>query len=413
VTLFLVLRAFSSGSVALTGVEAIANGIPAFREPRSRNASLTLMMMAAILGTLLLGISFLAASIHAVPSIEETVISQLSRTAFDGRGLMYLLTMAATTIILIMAANISFADFPRLSAITAQDGLLPRQLTYRGSRLAYSRGIIVLAVLASVLIVVFQASVTRLIPLYAIGVFLSFTLSQSGMARRWWKSGHLQSGEEIQEQGSRLTFDAHWKRKMLINGFGALATAFVMALFAVTRFTAGAWVVIIIIPSLVLIFAAINRHYVDLARRLSLENYGAPPRVLRNRVILPIGGVHRGTLAAVRYARTLSTDITAVYVSINPEEAKRVQEKWETWGEGIRLVIIESQYRRFIEPLLLYVDEMYQRRQPNEIITIVVPQFVPRDRWAQLLHTNTAATLRKALMHRKGIVITNVPYIIE
>jgi amino acid transporter len=413
ITLFLILRAFSSGSAALTGVEAIADGIPAFREPRSRNAGLTLIMMASILGSMLLGVSFLAAHIQAVPSIEETVISQLSRTAFDGRGVMYLLTMSATTIILIMAANTSFADFPRLSAITANDGLLPRQLTYRGSRLAYSHGIVVLALLASVLIVVFQASVTRLIPLYAIGVFLSFTLSQTGMARRWWKIGRLKPAEEVQEQGSRLRSDSDWKRKMLINGFGALCTAFVMAIFAVTKFTAGAWVVIIVIPVLVFIFAAINQHYIDLARRLSLENYGAPSRVVRNRVILPIGGVHRGTLAALRYARTLSDDVTAVYVSIDQDESKRIQEKWETWGEGVRLVIIDSSYRRFMEPLLLYIDEIYQKRQPNEIITIVVPQFIPRVWWTQLLHTNTAATLRKALLFRKGIVITNVPYLVD
>jgi amino acid transporter len=412
-TLFLILRAFSSGSAALTGVEAIADGIPAFREPRSRNASQTLIIMVCILASLLLGISFLAAHIQAVSSIEETVISQLARTAFDGRGLMYLLTMAATTVILIMAANTSFADFPRLSAITAADGLLPRQLTYRGSRLAYSRGIIVLAVLASLLIIVFQASVTRLIPLYAIGVFLSFTLSQSGMARRWWKIGHLQSGEEVQEQGSRLKYDSKWHGKMFINGFGAICTFFVMTVFTITKFSVGAWVVIIIIPALVLVFSAINRHYIDLARRLSLEHYGAPQRVVRNRVIFPIGGVHRGTLAALRYARTLSDDITAVHVSINPDEANRIQEKWETWGEGIRLVIIDSSYRRFMEPLLLYIDEIYQRRQPNEIITIVVPQFVPRLWWTNALHTNTAGTLRKALLFRKGIVITSVPYLVD
>jgi amino acid transporter len=413
ISLFLILRAFSSGSAALTGVEAIADGIPAFREPRSHTAGATLIMMSLILGSLLLGISFLGAHIHAVPSAEETVISQLARVAFDGRGLLYMGTIAATTVILIMAANTSFADFPRLSAITANDGLLPRQLTYRGSRLVFSRGIVALALLACVLIVVFQASVTRLIPLYAIGVFLSFTLSQSGMAHRWFKIGRLKPGEEVQEAGSRLQFQPDWKIKMFINGFGAICTAFVMIIFAVTKFSTGAWVVIVIIPVLVAIFSLIQRHYRDLARRLSLENYGVPPRVVRNRVIIPIGGVHRGTLAALRYARDLSDDITAVHISIDPEETKKIQEKWQIWGEGVRLVIIESAFRRFMEPLLDYIDDIYQKRQPNEVFTIIVPQFVPRRAWTNLLHTNTAATLRKALLFRKNVVITNVPYQVD
>lgn len=412
-TLFLLLRAFSSGSAALTGVEAISNGIPAFHEPKSHNAGVTLIWMSTILGSLLLGISFLAAHIQAVPSAEETIISQLARVAFDGRGVFYLATIVATTVILVMAANTSYADFPRLSALTAADGLLPRQLTYRGSRLVFSRGIMALAVLASVLIIVFQASVTRLIPLYAIGVFLSFTLSQSGMAHRWWKIGHLKEGEELKEHGSTLHYQPKWEVKMFINAFGALCTFVVMIVFGVFKFTAGAYVVIILIPILVLIFSIIHHHYQVLAKRLSLENYGAPPIVVRSRVILTIGGVHRGSLAALRYARTLSSDVTAVYVSTDPDETKRIQEKWELWGEGVRLVIIESSYRRFLEPLLMYIDEIYQKRQPNEVITIVVPQFVPRQEWSNLLHTNTASALRKALMFRKNIVITDVPYLID
>ncbi len=200
---------------------------------------------------------------------------------------------------------------------------------------------------------------------------------------------------------------------MIANGFGAFSTAVVALVFGVTKFSTGAWLVIIIIPVLVGIFAIIHNHYRVLAGRLSLENYGAPSRVTRNRVILPIGGVHRGTLAALRYARTLSDDVTAVHVSIDPEETERLQEKWETWGEGVRLVIIESSYRRFIEPLMYYIDEIYQKRQPNEIISIVVPQFVPRQQWSNVLHTNTAGILRKALIFRKGIVITNVPYLVK
>ncbi len=413
VGIFLILRAFSSGTAALTGIEAISNGIPAFKEPRSKNAGTTLIIMSLILGSLMLGISFLSGHIRAVPSEAETVISQLARTAFDGRGVFYGGVIIATTVILIMAANTAFADFPRLSAIAASDGLLPRQLTYRGSRLVYSRGIILLALVSSLLIIVFQASVTRLIPLYAVGVFLSFTLSQTGMAHRWWKISKLKEGEEIKEHSSILRYDPNWLIKLIINGFGAVCTGIVMLVFATTKFVDGAWVVIVIIPTLVFIFTGIERHYRHLASKLSLENYGGLPQIARHRVIIPIGGVHRGTLAALRYARTLSDDITAVHVSIDPQEAERVRTKWETWGDGRRLVILESPYRLFIEPLLEYIEEIEALRQPNEIITIVVPEFVPRHWWASLLHTQTALTLRMALLFHKDIVITSVPYQVD
>ncbi|MCX7975464.1 MAG: APC family permease, partial [Bellilinea sp.] len=413
VGIFLILRAFSSGTAALTGIEAISNGIPAFKEPRSKNAGTTLIIMSIILGSLMLGISFLSGHIRAVPSEAETVISQLARTAFDGRGVFYGGVILATTVILIMAANTAFADFPRLSAIAASDGLLPRQLTYRGSRLVYSRGIVLLALVSSALIIVFQASVTRLIPLYAVGVFLSFTLSQTGMAHRWWKISKLKEGEEVREHASVLRYDPNWLIKLIINSFGAVCTGIVMLVFATTKFVDGAWVVIVIIPTLVLIFTGIERHYRHLASKLSLENYGGLPQIARHRVIIPIGGVHRGTLAALRYARTLSDDITAVHVSIDPQEAERVRKKWETWGDGRRLVILESPYRLFIEPLLEYIDEIEALRQPNEIITIVVPEFVPRHWWASLLHTQTALTLRMALLFHKDIVITSVPYQVD
>ena len=413
ITPFLILHAFSNGTTALTGVEAISNGIPAFKEPRSRNAGITLLWMSAILGVLFLGITFLAGQVGALPSEAETVVSQLVRTIFDGRGTLYLMAIAATTVILIMAANTSFADFPRLSALVAADGFLPRQLTYRGSRLVYSRGIAALAAVACLLIVLFNASVTALIPLYAIGVFLSFTLSQAGMARRWWKMGHLAPGQEVQERGSTLRYDARWQLKMLINGLGAMLTAVVTLVFAATKFEEGAWVVIFSTPALVGVFFAIHRHYQELARNLSLEDYGLPPMGRRNRVILPISGVHRGTLAALRYARSLSDDVTAVHVTLDPAEAERVRGKWETWGEGVRLVILDSPYRLLLEPLLTYIEEILSRRQPNDTVTIVVPQFVPRRWWHNLLHTQTALLLRLALLFRPGLVITDVPYHVE
>ena len=276
VTLFLILRAFSNGTTALTGVECISNGVPAFKEPRSRNAAFTLIWMSLILGTLFLGITFLLGQIGAVPSEEETVISQLARTVYGGRGILYLGTIVGTTIILFLATNTAFADFPRLSAIQAGDGFLPRQLTYRGSRLVYSRGIVTLGVIASLLVVVFRASVTALVPLWAIGVFLSFTLSQVGMARRWWKIGHLAPEQEIQERGSILRYHAGWGSRLLVNGFGAICTALVTVIFAVTKFRDGVWIVVFLIPGLVAGFFAIHRHYKNLAQLLSLKRDGNP-----------------------------------------------------------------------------------------------------------------------------------------
>ncbi len=413
VTPFLILHAFSSGTAALTGVEAISNGITAFKEPRSRNAGITLIWMAVILGILFLGISFLASQIHAIPSETETVISQLARTIYGNHEVFYLGLIAATTVILIMATNTSFADFPRLSALLAIDGFLPRQMAFKGSRLVFSYGIVALAIIASVLVVVFNASVNALIPLYAIGVFMSFTLSQAGMARRWWKIGRLKPGVERQERGSILRREKHWEVKMVINGFGALCTMVVMLVFAATKFSDGAWVVLILIPLIVIGFSGIHVHYRGIARRLSLENYAAMPRIARHRVILPISGVHRGTLAALRYATSLSDDVTAVNISMDPADTEKIKAKWDEWGEGIRLVILESPYRTLLEPLLEYIEEIASQRQPNEIITIVVPQFVPKRTIHNLLHTNTAFWLRAALLFKPGIVITDVPYQVD
>lgn len=408
---FLLLHAFSSGTAALTGVEAISNGITAFREPRSRNAGITLIWMAFILGSLFIGISFLARHIQAMPSEAETVISQLARTIFDGQGLLYLCVIVGTTVILILAANTAYAGFPRLSAMLASDGFMPRQLTYRGSRLVYSYGIVFLGAIASVLIIVFQASVTRLIPLYAIGVFLSFTLAQSGMARRWWRVGQLSPSEEISKHRHELRYEKSWFFKMISNGFGALCTAIVMLVFAVTKFHDGAWVVLILTPMLIGTFVFIHRHYTNLASGLSLENYGEPPPNLgRHRVIVPLSNVHQGTLAALRYARMLSDDITAVHISIEPGDTEKVRKRWDKWGRGTRLVIVDSPYRLFLEPLLIYIEEILSARQPNEIITIVVPHFVPSQPIHNALHMQTAELLRRELLTTPGVVITEVPY---
>jgi amino acid transporter len=409
-SIFMLLRAFANGTSSVTGVEAISNGITAFKEPRSTNAGRTLLWMAGILGSLLLIITFLAFHIHAVPSESETLISQIARTIYGGRGVLYLMTISATTIILVMAANTAFADFPRLGALHAGDGFLPRQLTYRGSRLVYSRGIVALALIASGLVVYFQASVTALIPLYAIGVFLSFTLSQAGMARRWWKSGHLKLGEEIEEPGSVLRYEKGWQWKMMVNGFGSICTFVVMIVFAATKFKDGAYIVIILTPILVTIFFSIHHHYKSLAHQLSLENHSSPVRLRRNRVIMPVAGVHRGSLAALRYARSLSDDVTVIHISIDEKESEKVKAKWAIWGEGTRLIVLDSPYRVFIEPLLDYIDKLDKLGKAGELITIVVPQFVPKHWWTNILHTRTADTLRKALLNHENIVITEVPY---
>jgi hypothetical protein len=405
------LHAFANGTTALTGVEAISNGITAFNEPRSRNAGITLIWMSLILGSLFLGISYLTGHIGAVFSEEETIISQLARTIYGGRGLPYIALIWGTTVILIMAANTAFADFPRLGALHAGDGFLPKQLTFRGSRLVYSNGIITLSIIASLLIIIFQASVTRLIPLYAIGVFLSFTLSQTGMARRWWKIGHLKEGEEIVEPGSTLRYTEGWRFKMFVNGFGALCTGVVMVVFAATKFREGAWVVLLITPILVTIFFTIHHHYKDLASHLTLKKFsGLPARHTRHRVIMPVSGIHQGTLEALRYAKLLSDDVTAVHVSIDPTETEKVQKKWKTWGEGTRLIILDSPFRLFIEPLLKYLEEIIDNRQPNETFTIVVPQFIPSKRWHNALHMRTANVLRQELLSKHGVVVTDVPY---
>jgi len=404
ITLFLLLRAFSNGTTALTGVECISNGVKAFKEPRPHNAALTMIWMSSILGALFIGMTFLLGQIGAVPAESETVVSQLARTVFGSRGVLYVGTIVATTIILVLATNTAFAGFPSLCAVIAIDGFMPRQLAYRGSRLVFSRGIVSLAAIAALLIILFKASVTALIPLWAVGVFLSFTLSQMGMARHWWRAG-VHKDEKVLAQG-----DKGWQWKLVINGVGAISTAVVTLIFAVTKFTDGAWIIVLLLPAIVMSFFAVYRHYQSIARELSLDDFGEPSLSARHRVIVPVAGIHRGTLEALEYANSLSDDITAVHILLDPEERNEVEDKWRSWGKGVRLVIIDSPYRTFLEPFLGYVDELCSITQPNERLTIVVPQFNPKRGWHNLLHTQTAFWLRLALLSKKGIVITEVPY---
>lgn len=408
-TLFLLLRAFSNGTTALTGVEVIANGVKSFQEPRTHNAVVTMSWMSTILGILFLGTVYLLSVIGAVPSESETVISQLARTVFGNRGLPYLGALTATTLILVLATNTAFAGFPALSAIIAEDGYLPRQLTYRGSRLAFSRGIFSLTVIASLLIIIFNASVTALIPLWAVGVFLSFTLSQAGMARHWWYN-RRPAAKQLTEKEKIHPYDPGWRWKLSINGLGAITTALVTLIFAITKFADGAWIIVLLLPAIVMSFYAVHRHYVSLAQDLSLDRYGQPPPARRHRVIMPVSSIHQGTLEALDYALSLSSDVTVVHVSIDPTQTEKLRHKWSLWGKGVRLVVIESPYRTFLEPFLEYVNELSVILQPNERLTIVVPQFVPRHWWHNLLHMQTAFWLRFMLLHKKGVVITEVPY---
>jgi len=391
-TLFLILRAFSAGCTALTGVEAISNGIPAFKAPESDNAGKTLIAMIVILSTMFLGISVLAHAIHAVPTHTETVLSQIGRAVF-GPGLGYAITQAATALILILAANTAFADFPRLASLIAKDGYLPRQLASIGDRLVFSNGIVGLGILAAILLVIFGGDTHRLLPLYAAGVFLSFTLSQAGMVVRWWR---------LRGPG--------WQRSIAINGFGAFSTGVVTAVVTITRFTQGAWIVTLLIPLVVWFFLRIHKHYAKVANQLSLEEFGAPPAIRRHRVIVPIGGVHKGVIHAIHYARSLSSDVTAIYVDVDPSQTEKIFEKWNRWGDGIRLEVLPSPYRSVVNPIHDYLDRLDRERQPHDMITVVLPQFIPTNWWSNLLHNQTAMVLRLSLIFRRGTVVTDVPY---
>ncbi len=394
-TLFIILRAFSSGCAALTGVEAIADGVPVFKPPESKNAGQTLIAMASLLITMFLGITFLSHQFGIVPDerTHETVISQLGRTAFGSGTPLYFLFQAATMLILVLAANTAFADFPRLSYFLARDRYMPNQFALLGDRLVFSNGILALALAASTLLVVFHGETTRLIPLYAVGVFLSFTLSQSGMVAR-----------RLRQRGS------YWWLKALISGFGATVTAAVLIVFIVTKFIYGAWIVILWIPLFIGFFLAVHHHYRDVAAQLSLEAFGSPPPVRRHRVIVPIAGVHRAVIAALNYARSLSDDVTAVYVETDPNETPKIRRKWEEWGDGIPLVVLPSPYRSIVGPLVEYVDRIDDRRRRDQVVTIVLPQFVPAKWWHHLLHNQTAWLIHLAFLFRREVMVTHVPF---
>jgi amino acid transporter len=403
-TLFLILRAFSSGSAALTGVEAISNAVPAFKPPESQNARTTLTMMACILGFLVLGVSYLSSRYGLVPSEKETIVSMLGKDVL-GENVLYYAYQAATALVLFLAANTSFAGFPWLSAILARDRFMPRQFAFKGDRLAFSRGIVFLAGAACLLLIVFAGDVNRLIPLYAVGVFVSFTLSQSGMVSHWWR---------LRETG--------WRRSLAINGVGAVATAVVALIIASTKFTHGAWISILLMLVLILFFTRIRHHYDWYEETVRPEEItppeGMPTTVpaerppTREHIVVPVDTIDKVSLAAIAFVRELSGRATAVHITDDREEAEKLRARWEELIPDVPLLIIESPYRAFVAPMLAYVGSL-ERAEPGVNITVVLPGYVSRHWWERPLHNQDVLRLKPHLKKRPGVRVIDLPYRLE
>lgn len=438
-TLFLLLGAFSNGCVALTGIEAISNGIPAFKQPEARNAATTLTWMAVLLTTMFIGTSLMAYFYHVHPHQNETVISQFARIIFTGpMAWFYYVIQGTTALILILAANTSFADFPRLSSLLARDRFMPRQFATRGDKLVFSNGIIILAVFSGILVAGFGGDTSRLIPLYAVGVFLSFTLSQAGMVRHWLKAGRalksanaasadnerLVSGNgqnraevtadsrapnQIQLTKDELKQAAHWRKSIAVNGLGAIATFTVLVVLVITKFIHGAWIVVVLIPLLVTMFRAVRRHYLDMAMQLTTEGV-VGLRPIRHEVIVPISGIHRGTIRALEYAKSIAPEhVTALYINFDEEATRSLREKWGRLGGGVELVVLASPYRSLVGPLTRYLDRR-MKTHPGQMITVVLPEFIPARWWHHLLHNQSSLMLKGALLFKPDVIVTSVPY---
>ena len=410
-TLFLLLGAFSNGCVALTGIEAISNGIPAFKQPESRNAATTLTWMAVLLTTMFIGTSVMAYFYHVHPHENETVISQFARIIFTGpMGWFYYVIQGTTALILILAANTSFADFPRLSSLLARDRFMPRQFATRGDKLVFSNGIIILAVFSGILVTAFGGDTSRLIPLYAVGVFLSFTLSQVGMVRHWLKAGRgLRAAPDVEPTREQRKQAAHWKKSIVVNGLGAAATFIVLVVLVITKFIHGAWIVVVLIPLLVTMFRAVHRHYLDVANQLTTEGLDAL-RPIRHEVIVPVSGIHRGVLQALEYAKTIAPEhVTAVYINLDEEATQKLREKFKQWGGGAELVVLASPYRSLVGPLIRYVDRR-MKEHDNQMLTVVLPEFIPARWWQHLLHNQSSLMLKGALLFKPDVIVTSVPY---
>ena len=393
-TLFLLLRAFSSGCTALTGMEVISNGVSAFKRPESKNAALTMVSMATILGTMFIGISTLAYHLGVLPKEEETVVSQIARATF-GEGPLYYLVQASTMLILILAANSAFAGFPRLASILARDSYMPHQMAMMGDRLVFSNGIIILGLISCALIALFHGDTHALIPLYAVGVFLSFTLAQAGMVRRW-----------LVKRGR------HWRKKLIVNGVGAVATAVATGIIASTKFLHGAWIVVALVPLIIVWFRTVHGHYRAVAEQIALERDHRPPVPRRNTVIIPISGVNHAVIRAVDYARSRPGDIRAVLVDVDKEETARIEIQWAQWGCGVHLVVLPSPYRSVLSSLLDYIEETLQK-DPQAWVTVVLPEILPARWWQNILHNQRALMLKAALLFKERVVLTDVPFHLE
>ncbi len=433
--LWLLMRAFAAGCTALTGVEAISNGIPAFKQPESKNAASTLTVMAVIMAVLILGSGFLAYKLNAHPRVDETLVSSIGRHIF-GVTVPYYILQAATASILVLAANTSFADFPRLASLLAADRFLPRQLATRGDRLVFSNGVLILSLLACILIVVFKGEEQSMLPLYALGVFLSFSLSQAGMVVHWQRlrkadeaQKRIREEEEIHRteaadsgaishEAERLEAierdrESNWLVSIVINAIGAIVSFVVLIVIAVTKFSHGAWAVILLIPLLVFMFRSIHRHYLDIAVQLSTEGMQPIESIAKHVVLVPISGIHRGVIYALEYARSIAPGkVTAIYVDLNEEATKKLREKWSTWGTGAELVVLQSPYRSLTKPLLRYIERI-SRQDESAMVTVLLPEFVPAKWWHQLLHNQSSLLLKGALLFRKGVIVTSVPYHLE
>ena len=387
---FLMLRAFAEGCVAMTGTEAISNGVGAFRTPSARNAATTLGWMAALLATFFIGTSWLAQHYAVMPSPNETVLSQLGRHVFGG-GAMYYVLQYSTFAVLVLAANTAFADFPRLASILARDGFMPRQLAARGDRLAFSNGIIILGGIAILLIVAFRGNTTALIPLYAIGVFLCFTLSQLGMVHKWRKE---------RCKG--------WRWKATLNGVGAVATAVVTIVQVITKFVHGAWIVVLLIPAIILVLRAVKGHYERYYAEIALDGHSRfiP---LHHSVVVPVAGAHKAVAHALLYATAISDDVRAVHVEIDPSSARALRDAWSAWDTGLELEVLPSPYRSVLRPLVEYVERV-RLANIGELVTVVIPEIVPHKWWEHLLHNKTALYIRTAFLFKPNVVVTTVPF---
>lgn len=391
----LILRAFSSGSVALTGVEAVSNGVPAFSPPEAKHARRVLLLMGGLFLTIFLGISFLAGRVGILPDPSEqtTVISQLTGTLVGAGSPYHYLVQISTALLLVLAANTAYSDFPRLSSILARDGYWPRQFQYRGDRLAFSTGIFVLTILAAALLVLFHASVTNLIPLYTVGVFIAFTLSQAGMVRHWWKLRKVDTG---------------WWRRAAVNAVGAGATGIVAAVVGIAKFALGAWVVLILVPIIMALMMAIHRHYRGVQAALSIHGPLEFPRAEAPQVLVPVSRLDRAAYHALRFARSISPAVIAVHVSESTTAAEEVRRAWEDWGTGVELVIVESPYRSLLPPLLAYIDAV-RASEADRPIVVVVAEFVPKYFWQNFLHNQAALRLKMHLLSRPNVIVANVP----